>query len=434
MREPGFPKRQLGLLLKVWSVSKLRCLLNCPRMFEFQYIRKAVVPQSPWKLFGTAVHRMFEDFFHRGFKTRETFISAGRGLWAGVQYGDHGPGSFSPEVSAPVEVNWGYTDPAIFYGMMTGALGRFWDRNIDYRGADNEPLTEQQFTMELAGKTVRGIVDRVQPVGADGYEIWDYKPSKPSQFGLDTDLQVTLYNLWGLRHYGKSPERMGIYSYKAKDDPMVWCEPRGWEDFDKLVQLFFEAGDYVYGVIYGYLPSGETLTHLPMGDVETGCMSPRGVVGGPGCVWCEYKDLCLGMERGRDMTTAQYVLGPDTPITLPMPLFPPTTRREQETAKMRSRVAGWEQRPGVKDAVEPEFLALPPKPRKTTDSDRPTKYGRCGFCGYALNKAGKCVNCGAWYDAEGNYDADKTWKRRKRKAKDDPQLSLLPIGGPSPHA
>ncbi len=45
------------------SASSLNCLLMCPRMYEFRYVDKLLVPPTASMLTGTALHRTFETYY-----------------------------------------------------------------------------------------------------------------------------------------------------------------------------------------------------------------------------------------------------------------------------------------------------------------------------------------------------------------------------------
>jgi len=420
-------------------------VLDCPRSFDLVYIRQTKGPESPYKVFGSAVHTMLERFFKVNYQTAESFAKAGVGFWMGVVDGSHGPSSFSAEVSKPVIIDFSNVKaPMMFLGMMKKILRIFYNDNLEYRdGPKPTPEVEKNFTLDLEGKKIRGILDRLQPDHPDlawnrrdgelgtrvGHHIIDYKPYVLDQFGLHLDLQLTMYNLWYIQQYGRDPLSLGIYNYKEPIDRVVCTPPRTQKDFADLALKFQEASEYVIGVLTGDMSRPSAITgfrHFIQDDLMTGVMTPKKVMGGPGCKFCEFKENCLKIHKGELPTTREYVKKkyelPSSPL-LPFAVKHKGADRPRTRANLRRVLARRRVEP-LPTKPEEVYLRLQLKVDRTSDKTDPTKYGRCPHCGFALQKNGKCNNCLSWYSKDGNFLPEKSWKSvsdriKRRKEKDE---------------
>jgi len=433
MRKPSY-------LWKTWSVSKLIRVMDCPRAFDLVYIRRAEAPENPYKVFGSAVHTLLEKFFKVNYQSAESFGKAGMGFWMGVVEGSHGPNSFSPDISKPVDIDFSKVkQPMMFLGMLKKILTTFYNDNLEYRdGPQPTPEVEKNFTLDLEGKKVRGIIDRIQPVahgpdehGVLRHHIWDYKPYVLDDFGMLLDMQLTMYNLWYVQQYGHDPASVGIYNYKGTFDDIVSAPPRDQQAFADLSLKFQEASEYIFGVLTGDLSRPATIMgfrHFIQDDLMTGMMTPKKVIGGPGCKFCEFKSDCLKLERGELPTTRDYAREkftlPSAGRMLPFAVKHRGFDNPKSRANLRRTIAKRRVEP-LPTKPEEVYLRLQLSVDKTSDKTDPTTYGRCPHCGYALGKNGKCGNCLSWYDADGNFLPRKSWRsisdrlRRKREQKDN---------------
>ena len=401
-------------------MSKLITLMDCPRNFDCKYIRKVEVKHSVRKVFGSVVHYMCEQFFKIRYKTRDSFVAAGKGYWMGVVHGEHGPSSFSPKVSPPIEIEYGFSEPGMFFGMLINILKNFWDRNTYFRDKYT-PLVEKNFVIDLEGIKVRGVVDRVQETPT-GSEIWDYKPYTPSPFTLEKDLQMTTYNVWHIEEFGVAPTGLGIYNYMAKGEtnPLTVIEPRGDKEIDRLVLLFVEAVEYVHGLITGDFPRPgrpQNLTSFREADMVRRNMQPPFVVSGYRCRGCESAPYCRQIESGELPTTLEYIKEHYSPVVNKdigdsINLYPQEEAGRLLRKRLNARLGGEpKKRPGEEKIME---LVLDPEKKK--ENTQPTKYGACSNCGYSLGKNGKCNNCLCWFDSKGKINMKKTLKSQSRRA------------------
>ncbi len=196
----------------LWSSSKLTTLRNCPKRFFFTYVldtserRKlqeeyGYFPMPAELEFGKAVHYMLKHFFNVKFRSADSFAKQLFMLWEGVRKREHGSDSFRRprdpwELRRPLH----YRRPEeedLYKGLTFTIAREFFAQNLMFRdGTAPRPTVEKLFrhtlmiplsTGALQGEesgvsislTVRGIVDRLQPLAVDDphapYRIQDYK-------------------------------------------------------------------------------------------------------------------------------------------------------------------------------------------------------------------------------------------------------------------
>lgn len=376
-----------------FSASRLTTLLTCPLQFDFVYVRRHEVPQNIWKVFGVVMHRYFEEFFTKRWQRRESFVKSALHFWGGVVNDEHGPDGFG---DAPVKLAWGNL-PAekrgMFFGKTRGILGRFWDRNIEYRtGRKPAPKVEIGFKFRSNGVLVNGWLDRIQPLEAGDprevpAEIWDYKPSAFSPLEAVTDLQFTIYAMAFRALYGRDPVALRVFSYNAEGDNYLQELPaRTPAHFAQLDEFFFEARTYVEAMMRGRKPSTPTVfRYFNVEDITSGQCSARPPVGkGAHCHRCEYQEYCRAAHVEGIVPTREFLAQIRHPVSekqLALPLFSPrgTDRETTLFAEMERRAA---RRPGVTQLGWPEFIAKPtrtskPRPKKTKQAEGapPTAVG-----------------------------------------------------------
>lgn len=411
-------------------------ILDCPRKFDATYVRGIESPHAPFKILGIVIHYMLDRFFKTNYKSRESFIKQGMGFWGRIIDGEIGPQSFAKKGNPPIEVAFGDKDPGVFFGLIRKALGEFWERNVRFR-ENLTPVTEQHMSMWHDRLYLSGKIDRVQPTPT-GQEVWDYKPYTPDKFALANDIQMTLYDYWFRTQHGFPPEQLGIYGYFNKKDVMKYAPAREQHHFDRVFRLLAEAAEYVRCITVGeawepWNIDGFSVFHER--DIIEGNMRRKALMGQQ-CKLCDYQDFCGKMERKELPTTREFFRQEYLSVPTPNPeLIPERPAEERRKKKLRSELQQRQNDP-LANYGKPEqrMLALKPTPTKLSDSIKPTKYGRCANCGYSLSKAGKCSNCKAWYDADGNYLPEKTMKsisaslKHRREKNDHTGGSPVPSG------
>jgi len=374
---------------------------------------------------------MFEKFFKINYKTPDSFIKAGKGFWFGLTKGEHGPGSFSADISKPVEINWdGIKEPGMFIGMMHNILKRFWTLNIDYRedGPLLTPEVEKMFSFEITDNVLmRGVIDRIQPLDNGNHELWDYKPYNLNQFSLENDIQMIAYNYWYYRMHGKQPERLAIYNYgKEPPEHMSLVGHRSEKEFVKLITLLKEAQAYVRAVCLGEIPP-DGFDHFPQKDAVKGQMRSQLMVNPSICKWCEHTEECNQIEHGELPSTREFYLekykapAKVAPTQPELFAFSAKASAAKVQKQVQKEIARRTEQPLKEFDKKTGLLRIPPKPIRISEQTTPTKYGRCPICNFAMQAGSgghkKCGSCHAWFDQNGEYLAEETWKSLSTRIK-----------------
>jgi len=282
----------------VWSASKLIALYECPLAFQFRYFQKLPHKQHPLATFGSAIHYMFHRFFQVNYKSPDTFAGAWRGYWIGVCEGQHGSFGFN---SKPVSIDFRDSNQiGSLCGYGEKIVRAFYTNNTQYRQGDLRPSTEVSFRVNFEGYTLRGQMDRIQPLnGGSGVkeEIWDYKPKLPQPDSLRHDIQMIIYDLGYQLKFGRQPAGIRIYDYKTADTLLVKTHSE--QDFHELLNWIKEAHAYLWTVLfwkeYSFLPEEFQLDgfkHFQQTDIECSVLGPRWFPNSPRCQFCPFIQQC----------------------------------------------------------------------------------------------------------------------------------------------
>jgi len=308
-------KKALGRW-QVFSASKLIAIFECPLAFYFKNFLKYAVKQSPSKIFGGAMHYMFDRFFKVNFQSPETFSNSWIHFWIGICAGKHGTHGYK---SKPVQINFSDSNQKNKY-LATGVqcAKRFFGDNIKYRGTDFHPLTEVSFYVRFMEYVLQGRIDRIQRikiVGPRDEEIIDYKPRLPELANIQNDIQMTSYDLAYRLKFNRMPLGFRFYDYySGKMTRRI--KPRQGMHFEDLLDWIREAHQYIFGVFfwreYGHLLGGFQLNdfrYLPKKDVENGVFSPKWFPNSFPCKNCEtYRQCSAWRNRQRPITAAAELL------------------------------------------------------------------------------------------------------------------------------
>jgi hypothetical protein len=271
-----------------WSATKLGALQRCPKYFEFEYVLRMQdeVDQGVQKVFGSAMHYMFDKFFSlkNGYKSLEKFIGAFRYHWlintVKIKYKDR------IRMRDPKDVQK-------YLAIGTNVLKKFWYENLAYRtGKMPMPQVEQHFNLKFKGHTVRGVIDRIQPISEDKIEIWDYKTGykKPTPEELFRDIQFTTYNLAWFKKTGKNPDKMRLIHLFSGEHFLVPMRTEA--DYLQLGHWLDEAQVYIQNILQPqtrYYFKDFIFRWFNPEDIERGHFSKR-----PSsfCCLCDYEELC----------------------------------------------------------------------------------------------------------------------------------------------
>lgn len=179
------------------SYSSIDTYNQCPQKFKFQAIDKIRSPKSKEAIFGTLIHSTLKFMFHRDplFPTLDEVVGHFRNNWPRREI-------FELEVkNDPLKYTWSEEEEKIYFEEGVRVLKKFYEKNApwNFNIIDLESRFEIDLADEKTGEKhiLAGIIDRIDKLPDETYEIIDYKTSKrmPSQGDLNKNLQLSLYSL-----------------------------------------------------------------------------------------------------------------------------------------------------------------------------------------------------------------------------------------------
>jgi len=216
------------MIIKPLSFTQISLYRSCPLQYKLQYI-DGLKPKDKWYFsFGTTMHRCVEYFFK---------VSTP-------------PPPSLEELARFYEQNWlsaGYESPeeeARYRDYGREILTKFWETH----SADFQlPVAvERMFHIDIDGIKLMGFIDRVDKLDSGRLSIVDYKTSKElfTADDLETDLQLTLYQLAAGQTWQLPVERLTLYHLRS--NTACSCPPRDAARLEQARQIVLEvAGNIV---------------------------------------------------------------------------------------------------------------------------------------------------------------------------------------------
>lgn len=201
------------------SYSAIETFLQCPQKYKFQYIDHLRVPKGKEALFGSLIHATVKFMFERNplYPTLDEVVASFRAGW---------PKKEQAAVSGsddPLHNAWSEEEEKIMMEEGIRMLKKFYEKNApwNFNVVDLESRFEVALADEKTGSThvLAGIMDRVDKLPDETYEIIDYKTAKrmPPQKALEQNLQLSLYAL-GLKerwpHINIEDIKLSLYFLK----------------------------------------------------------------------------------------------------------------------------------------------------------------------------------------------------------------------------
>lgn len=156
------------------SFSKISAYRYCPWKYKLLYVDGVKVSPNPHISLGLTVHRTLEDFHKNEGRSLDDLL----------------------EIYDKVWVNEGFQNPQQtmhFYEKGVKMLKDYWDWS-QLRKSEVVAV-EKEFRFPVGRRILRGIIDRIDKLPDDTYEVIDYKTHAEmwEQSRIDSDLQLTLY-------------------------------------------------------------------------------------------------------------------------------------------------------------------------------------------------------------------------------------------------
>jgi len=207
----------------VFSVSQLQTYDVCPKKYMFSYIYK--VPSKPRHYFdfGTTIHTVLEylaEDFDAGLSPEKLYVK-------GTKYMAQGWISKGYE-SAEQEKE--------YYEKGLKIIKEFIKKESNLRKENRQIIAqEKKFFLDFEGRTMMGIIDRVDKINDDEYEILDYKTSNSmeTESSLSENFQLFVYAMAikNEKEFGKYPKKVGLWY--LLHDKILSVEPK-YENLEKV--------------------------------------------------------------------------------------------------------------------------------------------------------------------------------------------------------
>lgn len=256
------------------SYSAIDTYLRCPQQYKFQEIDRIRAPKSREAIFGSLVHDTLEYMFSRTplYPTLDEVVAYFREHWPAREV------FLAESKSDPLKRPWTADEEKAFFAEGVRMLKKFYEKNApwNYLVVDLESRFEVSLVDEKTGEThiLAGIIDRIDKLPDDKYEIIDYKTGKkmPSQDMLNRDLQLSLYSL-GLQNRWPhlKPEDIKLSLYFLKHDEKLTAHPAP-DATEKIKKHVLKT----IAEIQERIKSGKPFEPMPS------------IL----CNWCGYRPLC----------------------------------------------------------------------------------------------------------------------------------------------
>ncbi len=232
------------------SYSALDTFKTCRLKYKFQEIDKIKAPKSKQAVFGTIIHSTLK------------FL--------------HTPRPVSPTIEETLEYYNNLWNSDVYQDKQeeTAVLSE-GVRIIQNYYAKNNPKNfdvvdlETRFSVDIGNDiTLGGVIDRIDKLGDDSFEIIDYKTSKslPSQKDVDGNFQLSVYYMALLDRWPKMEKPVKLSLYYLKHNIKLSTA--------RTARQINETKQYIFDVI---------------SEIEKGNFDPT-----PNalCDWCGYQEHC----------------------------------------------------------------------------------------------------------------------------------------------
>ncbi len=246
--EAFIPRRGDGLLLSAGDIETYR---TCPLRYKFARVFR--IPQEPTlnQRFGILVHQVLE------------------------RYHAHGGAGSAEEMLGLLDHGWrrgGFGDSEQERQLREKAVAALQRYHARFRAEDAEPMWfERPFTFRLGPHQLRGRVDRVDRLPDGGYELIDYKTSRPKTVAqLRDDVQLTLYATAAREAWQLDAARQSYYYVLDDEKVAVPSEP---DDRAGIEETVFSVAEGIAAQNFEPTPSFAA------------------------CSTCDYRIVCPAAER-----------------------------------------------------------------------------------------------------------------------------------------
>ncbi|MDI6815094.1 MAG: PD-(D/E)XK nuclease family protein [Dehalococcoidales bacterium] len=204
------------------SYTQISRYQSCPLCYKLQYIDGLEPKDKGYFSFGSTIHNCAQYFFK----------------------GNVPPPPSLEELLEFYEQNWlskGYEsaeEEANYKAYGREILSKFWEiHSADFR---MPVAVEPRFYIDIDGVKLTGCIDRIDKLDSGGLSIVDYKTDKElfTIDDLETNLQLTLYQLAAEETWNLPVERLTLYHFRSNTP--CSCGPRDKAQLDQARHLVLE--------------------------------------------------------------------------------------------------------------------------------------------------------------------------------------------------
>ncbi len=291
-----------------WSATKLESALSCPLRCFFEQMLRIEAPLNAAAALGQAMHHMFEVFYkpHKStkrypYQSLDKFLGAWKGFYWQAVSGKHG---FSGTHSPAQEVKWrDKNHPGETFGLAYNILKEFYERNHELRMDGKIRFTERRFSLKWDGITISGIIDRID-ILKEGVIVLDYKPWSYPEYKIDSDIQMTVYQLAYEKYLkakiGNNLPLIALQIYGYRNNSIENIPLRNEKSFGLLLRYIIEASEYYRSILLAQEVRREKIKEFrffPEKDIERKDIFPK-LPRGQHCNYCLHVQKCVQWETG----------------------------------------------------------------------------------------------------------------------------------------
>ncbi|OGO31618.1 MAG: exonuclease [Chloroflexi bacterium RBG_16_56_11] len=209
------------------SFSQISTYRSCPLSYKLQYL-EGLKPKDRWYFsFGTTMHSCVEHFFRV----------------------DTPPPPSLEDLLGYYEQNWlpqGYASPeeeSRYRDFGRDILTQFYEM---HRENFRLPVAlERNFTIDVEGIKLRGIIDRVDKLESGGLSVVDYKTNRElfTAGYLADDLQLTIYQMAAESIWRLPVEQLTLYHLRS--NTACSCPPRSPEIVDQARRIVVDVAEKI---------------------------------------------------------------------------------------------------------------------------------------------------------------------------------------------
>ncbi len=174
------------------SFSKISAYRFCPWKYKLLYVDGMRVPPNPYISLGLSVHKTLEEFHRNGRRNLDDLLDTYNQVW----------------------VNEGFQNPQQtmhFYEKGERMIREYYEWLKERKS--EIVAVEKEFRFPVGKRILRGIIDRIDRLPDDTYEVIDYKTHAEmwDQARVDSDLQLTLYAIGCAKVLGTEPSTLSYF-------------------------------------------------------------------------------------------------------------------------------------------------------------------------------------------------------------------------------